>query len=191
MSFYDQSCSVESQSQQASNNEIKCEVSTPDQSGCDYKTVFANNMLSRPHQCGQCDKLFDSAEKLKHHEVIHKGGYFCEICDKSFSSAVTRHGHMNRFHKFPVKTEDNMLKMQRKIGRTLYGCRSEGCKFVTHDKRLMPRHVSHKHPSSPRPRKSYQCAGCKKILSQKSHFTRHIASCKKYQEDFPRIVIVL
>ena len=149
--------------------QVKCDL-------CDFKTIHVASMLrhkkchtSKPHLCGQCGKCFNSVEKLKHHDDIHKGGYPCEHCDQRFSRRQNMNTHVKRIHRIPDGD------IQKKKGRTTYRCQTEGCKFVTRDKKAMPRHVNHKHRS--KPRRSFQCSVCEKEFVQKFNYLRHISNC--------------
>ena len=149
---------------------INCEL-------CDFKSVHVDSMrvhrkrhVSKPHLCGQCGKCFNSVEKLKHHDDIHKGGYPCEHCDQRFSRRQNRNTHVIRIHR----VLDGDIQKKKK-GRTLYRCQTEGCEFVTRDKKAMPRHVNHKHRS--KPRRSHQCSVCEKEFVQKFNYLRHISNC--------------
>ena len=72
-----------------------------------------------------------------------------------------------------------------------YKCPEEGCPHVSQSKVRLNHHILNRHKAISRPRKVYQCNGCKYTTSRSSHFRVHLLRCKKHQELHPRVVPIL
>lgn len=95
------------------------------------------------------------------HERVYE--YFCEECDKSFSSNFRLELHIRTHH----------------TKRTIQ-CSACDKSFV--DKNMLDEHMSSKHSARAQTEKSRECPICKKVYSRSSRMRKHMTTHEQLQE---------
>ena len=170
---------------------------------CKFATYHESSIHRhrRSHQgslkCGSCTRFFKTKEKLESHKLHSHSddpSYSCQHCSKKFKTSSNRAKHVRAVHLMSVRRhsigwarwEDNLQK--KKKGRTIFPCREENCKFKTHNKRALDKHIAHKHPKEPPIKKEIKCDGCGFKTTWKSRMMKHVKTCVQFIGNTMRFV---
>ena len=161
---------------------------------CDYKTARKHNLTrhgvvhSRPHECQQCHRTFDTEARLKLHETFHSVGHKCGQCDLSYKSRGglrkhTRNSHENvrvnvpglGFGVFDGEYQ-NITKKKVKAPES-YMCST--CGFKTKYKISIKKHLMDGkcHARKKKPN-LYNCSTCSHNSKDRSNMHKHKKKCR-------------
>ena len=148
--------------------------------------------MSRPFQCQNCDKSYNTKRELVNHEKrIHLGrfDFLCELCSKSFVDQLSLKRHKANIHE-PLKYKCHICQKSRFGQRShlnehlsqVHGCvrvTCEYCKKVLRDIKSKNQHVLSMHH---RENCSFQCGFCSKKFCNESLLKRH--EKKKHKREY-------
>lgn len=119
---------------------------------------------ARPKLCIICELEFQNEESFYNHVMFSHERvteYFCQECDKSFSSNLRLELHTRSHH----------------TKRTI---KCNACDKTFVDKSMLDEHISNKH--SMRADKSLECTICKKVYNRSSRLRKHMTTHERMQK---------
>lgn len=122
---------------------------------------------ARPKVCIICELAFQNEESFYNHVMFSHERvfeYFCEKCDKSFSSKLRLALHTRSHH----------------TKRTVQ-CGSCDKSFV--DKSMLDEHNASKHSARGQTEKSLECPVCKKVYNRSSRLRKHMTTHERLQKN--------
>lgn len=122
---------------------------------------------ARPKVCIICELSFQNEETFYNHVMFSHERvfeYFCEKCDKSFSSKLRLALHTRTHH----------------TKRTVQ-CGSCDKTFV--DKSMLDEHNASKHSGRNQIEKTFECPVCKKVYNRSSRFRKHMTTHERLQKN--------
>ena len=120
------------------------------------------------YACQQCDYTTNVRNTFVRHVRTHtpKEKYHCDICGKNFLQELKFQEHLNNMHQVRTKPKKEFI------------CPLALCKFVTHRKYSMERHIMCVHVNKKRLIPT-TCDYCGKQFKSKSEKKRHQKDCNK------------
>ena len=146
---------------------------------------FLSHNCSKRHKCGQCERLFATANELLHHSYIHTGEkpHVCHLCGKEFRQRATLDRHKlthedKREHECDVchkKFKHKHYLTSHKLlhdGVKPHICSWCGIRFTQNSN--LQKHVRQKHTDT----RDFVCTICGKGFVQPYYLRRHM-KCHK------------